>query len=116
MKLTVMACVLGLFVLLPLTARADSEDMPKGQNALRKLGRGTANVLFGVVEVPNQVTKANSEHGGGAGFGYGIPKGLFRWVGRELVGVYEIVTFPVPLPRGYKPIMHPEWPNEDYEP
>ena len=39
-----------------------------------------------------------------------------RWIGRELVGVYEIVTFPLPLPRGYKPIMKPEWPNEDYEP
>ena len=99
-----------------LTAQADTDQAPSGHNALRKLGRGCSNVLFGIVEVPNQFTKANSEHGGAAGVTYGLGKGLVRWVGRELVGVYEIVTFPLPVPRGYKPVMKPEFPNEDYEP
>jgi putative exosortase-associated protein (TIGR04073 family) len=99
-----------------LIAQADTDQAPRGNNALRKLGRGCSNVLFGVVEVPNQFTKVNSEHCGAAGVTYGIGKGLVRWVGRELVGVYEIVTFPLPVPRGYKPIMKPEFPNEDYEP
>jgi putative exosortase-associated protein (TIGR04073 family) len=94
----------------------DTDQPPSGHNALRKLGRGCANLLFGIVEVPNQITKATSEEGGAAGVTYGIGKGLVRWVGRELVGVYEIVTFPVPAPRGYRPVMEPEWPNEDYEP
>lgn len=92
------------------------EDPPRHHHALRKLGRGTANVLFGIVEVPNQYTKAVAKHGGAAGFTYGLPKGIVRWIGRELVGVYEIITFPLPLPRGYRPLMQPEWPNEDYEP
>ncbi|NQU11000.1 exosortase system-associated protein, TIGR04073 family, partial [bacterium] len=61
------------------------------------------------------VTKARSEHGG-AGLTYGVPKGFVRWVGRELVGVWEIVTFPLPLPKGYQPVMQPEWPNEEFEP
>jgi putative exosortase-associated protein (TIGR04073 family) len=86
------------------------------QNAGRKLGRGVANLLFGVVELPNQVTQTTSERGGAAGSTLGVGKGLMRWIGRELTGVYEIVTFPIPAPRGYKPIMKPEWPNEDYEP
>jgi putative exosortase-associated protein (TIGR04073 family) len=86
------------------------------QNAGRKLGRGISNLLFGIVEVPNQITQTTSERGGAAGCSFGIGKGLMRWIGRELVGVYEIVTFPLPIPHGYKPIMKPEWPNEDYEP
>ncbi len=94
---------------------AGTDDPPSGHHALRKLGRGLGNTLFGIVEVPNQITKAHSEHGGGAFF-YGIGKGFGRWIGRELVGVYEIVTFPAPLPKGYRPIMEPEFPFEDYEP
>ena len=90
--------------------RAGTDDPPQGHNAVRKLGRGFANLLFGVVELPNQYTKAQSEHGGAAGWTYGVPKGVVRWFGREIVGVFEIVTFPVPAPQGYKPIMKPEWP------
>ena len=114
------AKLLGIFLLTLLVvtapARAATDDPPTGHNPLRKLGRGFANVLFGFIEVPNQYTKAVSEHGGASGITYGVPKGFARWIGREFVGVFEIVTFPIPGAHGYKPIMHPEFPNEDYEP
>lgn len=116
MKLKSLAGLLLILLLSALPLHAQPEDSPRGHNALRKLGRGIANVLFGIVEIPNQITKATSQHGGAAAATYGLPKGLVRFVGRELTGVYEIVTFPLPLPRGYKPIMKPEFPNEDYEP
>ncbi|HUJ11348.1 MAG TPA: exosortase system-associated protein, TIGR04073 family [Verrucomicrobiae bacterium] len=103
-------------LLLPLSAMAANEDSPQGQNALRKLGRGIANVLFGIVEVPNQITKVNADQGGGAAVTYGVGKGFLRWFEREAVGVYDVVTFPVPFPKGYKPVMKPEFPAEDYEP
>ena len=93
---------------------ADQRAAP--QNAGRKLGRGIANLLFGIVEVPNQVTQTSADRGGAAGTTFGVGKGIMRWIGRELVGAYEIVTFPFPMPSGYKPIIRPEWPNEDYEP
>ena len=114
------AKLLGLLLVLTLVflpgAIAGTDDPPSGQNALRKLGRGIANILFGIVELPNQITKTTSEHGGGAGVTYGVGKGFLRWFGRELTGAYDVVTFPVPLPRGYKPIMKPEFPADDYEP
>jgi putative exosortase-associated protein (TIGR04073 family) len=119
MKVNVFGALLLALVLASLgyaQAPNNNDQPPSGQNALRKLGRGISNVLFGVVEVPNQYTKAVSDQGGAAGISYGLPKGIARWVSREFVGVYEIVTFPVPLPKGYKPVMKPEWPNEDYEP
>ncbi len=116
MKAKLLGLLLVFALLLPFRALAEIDDAPKGQNALRKFGRGLANVLFGIVEVPNQITKVTSEQGGGAGATYGVGKGIYRWFGRELTGVYDIVTFPVPFPKGYKPIMHPEFPVEDYEP
>ena len=116
MKAKLLSLLLIATLALSLTARADLDEAPSKQNALRKLGRGFANVLFGIVEVPNQITKVTSERGGGAGVTYGVGKGLLRWFGRELAGVYDVVTFPVPLPKGYKPIMQPEFPNDDYEP
>ena len=115
MKAKSLGVLLVVALLTPL-ARAETDQPPSGHNALRKLGRGVSNVLFGIVEMPNQYTKAVSDHGGAAGITYGVPKGFARWIGRELTGVYEIVTFAVPFPRGYKPVMKPEFPNEDYEP
>lgn len=116
MKAKLFGLLLVFSLLLPFRAQAETDEAPRGQNALRKFGRGIANVLFGIVEVPNQITKVTSEQGGGAGATYGVGKGIYRWFGRELTGVYDIVTFPVPVPKGYKPIMHPEFPVEDYEP
>jgi putative exosortase-associated protein (TIGR04073 family) len=116
MKAKLLGLLLVFALLLPFRALAETDEAPRGQNALRKFGRGIANVLFGIVEVPNQITKVTSEQGGGAGATYGVGKGFVRWMGREFTGVYDIVTFPIPYPKGYKPIMHPEFPVEDYEP
>ena len=116
MKAKLLGILLLAFTLGAALAQAGTDDPPAGQNPLRKLGRGFANVLFGFIEIPNQYTKAVAEHGGASGITYGVPKGFVRWIGREFVGVFEIVTFPAPVPTGYKPIMKPEFPNEDYEP
>ncbi|MGD0016916.1 MAG: exosortase system-associated protein, TIGR04073 family [Verrucomicrobiia bacterium] len=115
MKSKLFIGLVAVLLLGSLTVQADTDQTPKGNNALRKLGRGFANVLFGVIEVPNQITKADSDLGGAA-IPYGVGKGFVRWIGRELVGVYEIATFAIPFPGGYKPVMKPEFPNEDYEP
>ncbi len=98
MKAKLLFAVFAALILTSLPARAGADDPPSGHNPLRKLGRGFANLLFGIVEVPNQFTRTNSEHGGGGGVTYGIGKGFARWFQREAIGVYEIITFPVPAP------------------
>jgi putative exosortase-associated protein (TIGR04073 family) len=104
---------LCLALLTPYSFAAEKKDAKKEKHdPARKLGRGLANVLFGAVEVPNQYTKSVAEHGGAAGVTHGVPKGVARWLGRTVVGVVEVVTFPVPS----KPAIKPEWPNEDFEP
>ena len=84
-----------------------------------KLGRGIANVAFGVLELPMQWTIVSREDGGIAGLTYGTLKGVGHIVARVCVGVVEIVTFPFPLPDcpeypddagwGYGPIIRPAW-------
>ena len=78
-------------------------------NAGRKLGRGLANTLFGVAEIPEQVACVSRQEGGGAGATWGVVRGVGKFLQREAVGIYEIITFPVPLPKGYEPIMQPEF-------
>jgi len=86
---------------------------------LRKLGRGITNVAFGALQFPVTWYRVNFEEGGLAACTYGILLGVSEVLIREVVGVVEIVTFPVPLPgcsdvpdspeAGYGPILQPEW-------
>ena len=89
-------------------------------NPIRKLGRGFSNVLFGILEIFIQPYKINETEGGIAALSYGLFKGIFYFIGREVVGVIDIITFPMPLPGasnskydsvswGYGPLIEPEW-------
>ena len=85
----------------------------------RKLGRGIVNVGFGALEIPLKMYEVNFEEGGLAACTYGVLFGVYNFVKREIVGVIDIATFPIPLPGcmpdereagwGYGPIMRPEW-------
>ncbi len=85
------------------------------QHAGRKLGRGVANVLLGITELPNAVNNTTKNEGGAAGVTLGVGRGLVRFVWRELAGVYEILTFPIPI-NGYQPVIQPEFPVDDIGP
>jgi putative exosortase-associated protein (TIGR04073 family) len=78
--------------------------------AARKAGRGLAAMTCGFLEVPGNVVAESRERGYGWGLTLGFAQGLGKLVVRELVGVYEFVTAPFPLPAGYKPILEPEFP------
>lgn len=79
----------------------ESED-----KVVRQLGRGVANVLTGILEVPVNMYQVQDEHGEMAGATYGLIRGIWRFGVREVVGVYEIIT--VPFVR-LDPIVEPEW-------
>ncbi len=72
---------------------------------LIKLGRGAANVLTCWGEGVSQVKKANENSGAVGAVTYGPIVGAVMIVFRAVVGVYEIVTFPIPFPDQYKPIL-----------
>ncbi|MFC1577206.1 exosortase system-associated protein, TIGR04073 family [Candidatus Omnitrophota bacterium] len=74
-------------------------------NALDKLGRGICNTSTCFFEVISQSAKVKEEKGSIAGMTLGLAKGVMMTMVRAVVGVYEIATFPVPFPGGYKPIL-----------
>ena len=80
------------------------------QDPVRKLGRGVANIITGPFEVPkNMIESYCKEKSLIDSFGYGVFKGLGMSLARIAVGVYETVTFPIPVPEGYMPTMEPEY-------
>ena len=81
--------------------------------AAEKAVRGLANTGLGVVvELPKTVYYDTLEDGPLYGLTVGILEGLSWGIARTLVGVYEIVTFPFPIPEGYRPIYRPSYPYE----
>lgn len=96
--------LLGTLALVAAPREADA------QSAARKCGRGLAAMTTGFLEIPGNIVKESRETSPARGFTLGFVKGLGAVVVRELVGVYEFVTSPFELPKGYAPIIEPEFP------
>lgn len=78
--------------------------------ATTKLGRGICNIATSPLEFFNQTNLTNQSDGAFAAITVGVLKGVGWIVGRALVGVYETVTFMLPWPDDYGPILRdPEY-------
>lgn len=103
--------VLMVLVIGPFTAAFAEEFV--APRAAQKAVRGLANAGLGVVvEVPKTVYYGTLEDGPLYGLTVGVLEGLSWGIARTLVGVYEVVTFPFPIPEGYRPIYQPHYPFE----
>jgi len=75
------------------------------ESAMKKLGRGLSNAITAPFEIPEQISRTNMQDGPAAAMTYGTLKGLAMTGVRAIVGIYEVVTFPIPFPKGYSPIL-----------
>jgi putative exosortase-associated protein (TIGR04073 family) len=73
-----------------------------------KLGRGVTNVLTGWIEVPKNIAEKWGRMDPFSGTVIGFFSGLGWGFGRTMTGFYEVLTFPLPIPEGYVPLMEPE--------
>ena len=75
---------------------------------MTKLQRGATNLVVSPLEVPNAVWDY-WENGNVrdflSGATWGVLLGAFNFGKRALAGTYEIITFPVPIPKDYKPLI-----------
>lgn len=79
---------------------------PPGSNytSTRKLGRAISNILYGFIEIPEQIVRKNDTYGSKAGWSYGAVDGTNRAFRRLGYGFYELFTFTCPTYRGtFKP-------------
>ena len=79
------------------------------QNPGTKLGRGIMNILTGWIELPKNVYETSVEENVIAGLTMGLAKGVGMTVVRIGAGVFEAVTFPLPIPEDYEPVLEPEF-------
>ena len=86
---------------------ADIQDPPMLKHgALRKLGRGLANITCGVTEVYTSMDQANEDDGNAAFLTSGLVRGVARTLTRFGAGVFDVVTFPFPLAKGsFAPVL-----------
>ncbi len=108
MKRTILTVVTmtGLFCAGLVTA---GEPVSRMDCALQQLGRGLGNVASGLLEIPLNIHAVQQEQGDMAAISYGTVRGLWRFGVREVVGVFEILTFPA----GLEPIVYPEYIGEE---
>lgn len=70
----------------------------------RKLGRAISNILYGIVEIPEQIVRKNEQYGRKASWSYGALDGGRRAFKRLGYGFYELFTFHCPTYHGtFKP-------------
>ena len=72
-----------------------------------KFGRGLTNIVSAPGEYLVQMEKLRKDHDPFTMFFGGLAKGTVMLLARELGGIYELVTFLIPIPPHYKPLMQP---------
>jgi putative exosortase-associated protein (TIGR04073 family) len=110
-KLVPLVCACLLFA----SSAFGSVHVGDEHTATDKLGRGLAGVATGILELPGNIAAVARDQGNAAGATIGFAKGLAMVPVRELVGVYEFVTSPIPVPSDYQPIIEPEYPWQYFE-
>jgi len=83
-------------------------------DAIVKFGRGVVNIITSPLEYPIQYMVLEEEHNVPVALTATVLYGTLFTVARILGGAYEIVTFPIPLPREYAPLMQPPTPVEAF--
>ncbi len=94
---------MAVFLMLAITTVCFAND------PFTKLGRGVANTLTGWVELPKNIHQTSVEDNVLSGITLGLAKGVGMTIVRTGAGIYEIATFPFPLPQDYRPILEPEY-------
>lgn len=76
---------------------------------LHKLGRGLANTFTGLGEIPRVANQIWHDEGPLAGSSAGLTKGVWRALWRTGAGIYEVATFWLEVPKGFAPLIRPEF-------
>ena len=104
--ISIFGFVLLLYILAP---NLLAQQRTTGDKIGNKFVRGVVNTSFGWMEIPNTVYYGSKNNGLGHGASMGLLEGIGNSVVRTSAGVYDLVTFLIPYPGGYKPIIQPEF-------
>ena len=108
--------MLGIFSFLSHAKPALASDTPAAPDRIdyaagvgKKLGRGLSNAAFGWLEIPKGIQDVGDQNNFIAALTWGPLVGVGKAVVRTVAGAYEVVTFPVPVPNNFQPLVQPEF-------
>ncbi len=84
---------------------------PKG-TPWRKLQRGFVNMALSPIELSHELHKEKGKDEYFPTWLSGLSRGGVFTLGRALSGLYDVLTFPIPLPEGYESLIMPEFVTE----
>ena len=99
MKKIILLLILS-FVFAPIVV---AQSMPT------KLKRGTINLCTGWIELPKNIYDTSIEKNLTNGIIIGTMKGFGKAIVRTGCGIYEMITFIVPIPNNYESILNPKY-------
>ena len=88
---------------------SDGASTNYADNALRKLGRGIANIVTCPAELVRTPELVGRKDGYLAALSTGLMQGAWRTLLRAGAGVVEVGTFYSGFPNGFKPLLTPEF-------
>lgn len=109
MMTRLLRCLSVMFVLLNFVTLVQAAEVESEGTWQRKLQRGFLNVALSPLEISNELDKEKKNDTLPPSWIVGTGRGAAFMIGRALVGVYEMVTFPVAYPKDYKPVLQPEF-------
>lgn len=112
MKKNIFFFFLGIVLVTGFTAVGFASETR--EDAFTKFGRGFSNILTSPFELYIQPMLMGKDHEAVQSIGGGLAKGFAMMFVRIAGGVYEIVTFPIPIPKDYAPILDPATPFTDW--
>ena len=102
-------CVAAITVGISTQAMAETASPSRADAVLRKLGRGIANVATCPAELIRVPTLVGRNDGYLAAMTVGILQGAWQTLVRGVAGIVEIATFYAEIPKGYAPLVRPEF-------
>ena len=107
--------VIAMLLALPGIAQAKGPlyEHSTAAKITHKFMRGVGNITFGWVEIPWTINEQVQSLDPLSGTITGTAKGTFRAVRRTAIGCWEVVTFPIPVPREYARIVRPEFVTQE---
>jgi putative exosortase-associated protein (TIGR04073 family) len=114
-RIRILCLAASILALLAAPGAVFADEPIEEMTAARKLGRGVMSILTGWLEVPGNMVQEGREHGALYGATVGLFMGSGKFVARELIGAYEVLTAPFAAPPGYQPILEPEFPWQYFD-
>jgi len=108
-----MKILLKIFLITFVLASLPQTVYAKGTQS-NKLKRGLINIVTAPIELPKQIKTywkkgTDKGHHNVVWLISGTSKGLANMVGRVGSGLWDVLTFNIDLPRGYEPLMKPDY-------